>query len=353
MDYHTKLEEKKEKLNKKYRDKLEQLERDNKILNENLDATCNIAYENKEKVDKLKQQLQNYKEYAEQQLESLLLGITNKMQNYANELLNENSIMADRIKDININQKDVEEYNAEAEKKIDTMINNLIKNKEVGGAGKEIIKEELQEMSDDHIILLKNNMRLKKLVAIKDRDDFNKELNSIVDENTTLKDKWMNILPQYDEETLDAEITKMAKEEIDTFQESNGITTNSDDIQLFKKASIKEKQKNIFFKNALCKEFKAKFDSANSKLEKDNNKMTEQAKALTNSNNVEGMIDKALNEIQDDTDEGVDWDIIDDKQLTSLSEEEAALLNCKKEFDKFNTQYFKNIALQKIIKDNK
>lgn len=352
MDYHTKLEEKKEKLNKKYRDKLEQLERDNKILNENLDATCNIAYENKEKVDKLKQQLQNYKEYAEQQLESLLLGITNKMQNYANELLNENSSMEDRIKDININQKDVEEYNAEAEKKIDTMINKLIKDEQVGAAGKEIIKEELQEMSDDHIRLLKNNMRLKKLVASKDLDDFIKELKSIVDENTTLERKWMNILPQYDEKTLDADITTMAKKEIETFQNSNGITINSEDIKLLKKASIQAKQKNIFFKNALYEKFKAKFDSANSKLEKDNNKMTEEAKELTNSNNVKEMIDKALNEIQKDTDEGVNWDIIDDKQLTSLSEEEAALLSCEEEFNKFNTQYFRNIALQKIIKDN-
>ena len=137
-----------------------------------------------------------------------------------------------------------------------------------------------------------------------------------------------------------------------TFQENNGITTNSDGIQLLKEASIQAKQKNIFFNNALHEKFKAKFDSANSKLEKDNNKMTEQAKVLTDSNNVEEMIDKALNEIQKDTDEGVNWDIIDDEQLTSLSEEEAALLNCKKEFDKFNTQYFKNIALQKIIKDN-
>lgn len=353
MDYHTKLEEEKEKLNKGYRDKLEQLEIENKTLKESLEEAYNLAAENNEKAEKLKQQLPNYKEYAEQQLKSPLSGITNNMQDYENELLNENSIMADRIKDININQKDVEKYNAEAEKEIDTMINNLIENEKVGGVGKEIIKEELQEMRNDHIRLLKNNMLLKELVASKYLDDFNKELNSIVDENTTLEGKWKNILPQYDEKTLDAKITKMAKEEIEKFQNSNGITTNSKDIRLLKKLSIKAKQKNIFFKNALYEKFKARFDSANSKLEKDNNKMTEEAKELTNSNNVEGMIDDALDEIQDDTYEGVNWDIIDDEQLTSLSEEEAALLSCEKEFDKFNTQYFKNIALQKIIKDNK
>lgn len=330
---------------------MEKLEEDNKILKENLDAAYNLAAENKEKAEKLNQQLQNYKEYAEQQIKLPLSEITDKMQDYENELLNENSSMEDRIKGININQEDVEEYNAEAEKKIDKMINNLIENKEVGGAGKEIIKEELQEMRGYHIRLLKNNMLLKKLVASEYRDDFTKELKSIVDENKTLKGRWMNILSQYDENTSDEEITKMAEEEIETFQKNNGITTNSDNIQLLKELSIKAKQNNIFFKNALYKEFKAKFDSANSKLEEDNKKMTEQAKELTNSDDVEEMINKALNEIQENTDKDVDWDIADE-ELTSLSKEEAALLSCEEEFNKFNTQYFRNIALQKIIKDN-
>ena len=257
-------------------------------------------------------------------------------------------------KDKNIDQENVEENNEEAEKNIDAKINKFINDEQVGDAGKEIIKEQLQQSRNNYIKLLQENMQLKKLVDKVNINDFDEKATSIAKENEKLETKWGNILPDYNENALAENIKTEAKNEIEKFQQDNNIIIDNKEIQYLKEKSIKEKQKNMFWKNELSKKFKEKFGSEISRLEEDNNIMTEQAKQLISDGDVEEMINNVLddiNDINEGNDEGVEWEIADET-LTLLSGEEADLFSCREEFEKFNTQYWRNIALQKIIKDN-